>query len=652
MKTKYNVKLLDVNRQEVTYSGIETITLPDADSTGVKKFTAGDPLDNVPITPDFSGGDQTIDASEGYVMRSAVIQKPANAEQAIGKGKTLAGIEGEYVTPGTTKEITPDFSGGDQAVQAEGDERWDAVTVKKPETLLPENIAKDVEIAGVTGTYAGTSDLIIENDDISEDIIFYDFDGTIVARYTLEQAAALTALPTPPAHEGFTFQEWNHTLSEVTSTTHALDVGANYITTDGKTVMVVGMSNTGGVSASGTVKLNFYQSQSAGVSISVDGKTAQTVSGTGNVSLSLPGWSMSPTAADKTITFTPADGVTFYFSSFTGITSGYYTLTPQVKNIAVGAGYTFGAALSSGFYSNIPVGLTSVKLQNQLRSKCCVVPRAVTSITFDPSAQDTTRVLSLPRNAGITANEIYSSIERFIYPDAAASCTSSLKCAKYVCFPDNATSVTVSGSRLQKIRLPTGAFTLNRVSADQLTRFTVPARATVNLNSNYLFNNCYNLREVVWENCTLTNTTATDEVFYYCYKLQKLTFPLGITAISGGLGYGCYGLEAIVLPEGVTSPSISFASYGAKQSLQIIVYPSTVTSSTSITDMPNLRAIVYLSETVFNMYGFGYKYDNWNVYVRDELVDGFKATISVEENKAKLKPLSSLPVNLSDLING
>lgn len=96
MKTKYNVKLLDVNRQEVTYSGIETITLPDADSTGVKKFTAGDPLDNVPITPDFSGGDQTIDAPEGYVVRSAV--------------------------------------------------------VKKPDTLLPENIIKGVEVAGIIGT--------------------------------------------------------------------------------------------------------------------------------------------------------------------------------------------------------------------------------------------------------------------------------------------------------------------------------------------------------------------------------------------------------------------------------------------------------------------------------------------------------------------
>lgn len=104
MKTKYNVKLLNGSKQEVTYSGIETITLPDADSEGVKKFTAGEPLDSVPITLDFSEGDQTVDAPEGYVVRSAV--------------------------------------------------------VKKPDTLLPENITEGVEIAGVVGTAADVGKVI------------------------------------------------------------------------------------------------------------------------------------------------------------------------------------------------------------------------------------------------------------------------------------------------------------------------------------------------------------------------------------------------------------------------------------------------------------------------------------------------------------
>lgn len=112
MKTKYNVKLLNGSKQEVTYSGVETVTLPDADSSGVKKFTAGEPLDDFTVTPDFSGGDQTVEAPEGYVVRSATVLKPDAAEVKIAKGETLMGMTGEYVTPGTSKTVELDFKNG------------------------------------------------------------------------------------------------------------------------------------------------------------------------------------------------------------------------------------------------------------------------------------------------------------------------------------------------------------------------------------------------------------------------------------------------------------------------------------------------------------------------------------------------------------
>ena len=151
MKTSYDVKLLNGSKQEVTYNGVEKVTLPAADGSGTKTFTAGEPLDEIIIPADFSAGDMPLEAPAGKVVRSAVIQRPANAETVIAKGSALAGIPGEYVTPGTGTEIVPDFSGGDQTVQAEGDTRWNEVTLKKPETLLPENLAKGVEIAGVVG---------------------------------------------------------------------------------------------------------------------------------------------------------------------------------------------------------------------------------------------------------------------------------------------------------------------------------------------------------------------------------------------------------------------------------------------------------------------------------------------------------------------
>lgn len=61
--------------------------------------------------------------------------------------------------------VEPDFSGGDMEVTPGVGEVFGKVTVKKPETLLPENIAKDMTIAGVTGTFqGGASDIVLEGD--------------------------------------------------------------------------------------------------------------------------------------------------------------------------------------------------------------------------------------------------------------------------------------------------------------------------------------------------------------------------------------------------------------------------------------------------------------------------------------------------------
>jgi hypothetical protein len=68
------------------------------------------------------------------------------------------------------------------------------------------------------------------------DVNFYDYDGFRVASYTIAEAKALTALPTPPTHEGLTFQEWNWTLADIQGYNRRyINIGANYVPTDGKT---------------------------------------------------------------------------------------------------------------------------------------------------------------------------------------------------------------------------------------------------------------------------------------------------------------------------------------------------------------------------------------------------------------------------------
>lgn len=214
-----NIKLKGQTGEVLTYEDVERVYFDSADKDGeVVYYTHGKVVEDVTIEPDFSDGDQVITVPDGSLVKEATIIKPAalvpeniragtNVAGVVGEligdteevtvdldmaeggqvitpsaptkvlskvvvtkpgtmlpenikaGVDIGGVVGEYVTPGTTKEIEPDFSDGDYAVTAEGDERWNEVVVKMPETLIPENIAKDVDIGGVVGnlTAEGTT---------------------------------------------------------------------------------------------------------------------------------------------------------------------------------------------------------------------------------------------------------------------------------------------------------------------------------------------------------------------------------------------------------------------------------------------------------------------------------------------------------------
>lgn len=65
-------------------------------------------------------------------------------------GGTQSFVTGEFVE----KTIDPDFSAGDMEVIPEEGTFFSKVTVQKPETLIPENVAEGVDIAGIIGTLA------------------------------------------------------------------------------------------------------------------------------------------------------------------------------------------------------------------------------------------------------------------------------------------------------------------------------------------------------------------------------------------------------------------------------------------------------------------------------------------------------------------
>ena len=70
------------------------------------------------------------------------------------------------------------------------------------------------------------------------DVIFYDYDGTVVQSYSAADFANLSAMPANPTHTGLTAQGWNWTLSNAKTYVAAngkLNIGQMYITSDGKT---------------------------------------------------------------------------------------------------------------------------------------------------------------------------------------------------------------------------------------------------------------------------------------------------------------------------------------------------------------------------------------------------------------------------------
>ena len=94
--------------------------------------------------------------------------------------------------------------------------------------------------AGIDGISEATITVNVPSSSGNEEtsVFLYDYDGEIIASYTPTAFAALPAYPAAPVHEGLTFQEYNWPLAtakEYVANYGRCDIGATYITSDGKT---------------------------------------------------------------------------------------------------------------------------------------------------------------------------------------------------------------------------------------------------------------------------------------------------------------------------------------------------------------------------------------------------------------------------------
>ena len=198
-----------------------------------------------------------------------------------------------------------------------------------------------------------------------KDVNFYDYDGTLVASYSLSEAQSLTTLPDGPTHDGLTFQGWNYTLEKVKAFTRPMNVGAMYITDDGKTRLHIR------IAAEGRMNVPLYISQTVANGVTIDwgdGSATETLAGKGNVNTT----HIYASIGDYVITLDPVDGCTLGFGDgsdsycvmgSTGDSGKVYCNFLQAVQIGNGVtsigNYAFNSCYSLASIT-IPDGVTSI----------------------------------------------------------------------------------------------------------------------------------------------------------------------------------------------------------------------------------------------------------------------------------------------------
>lgn len=328
------------------------------------------------------------------------------------------------------------------------------------------------------------------------DITFYDYEGTIVESWTLSELANKTALPAYPSHEGLICQGWNWSLADLKATNRKMNVGAMYITDDGKTRIYIHLeegrtSPMLGCCPNGTVTVDWG-----------DGTTPDTLTGT---STSTVKWTPTHNYA------APGD---YVIKLTVSGTMGFIGI-PGTNKLSAILRYSSDADVRNGIY------------QNSVRE--VEVGIGVTDI--GEYAFETCRNL---RSIAISADVTN------IAPYAFESCTA----LGSIVTPIGATSVAADAFSdcfaLTSIAIPIGVTSIESVAfagCYNLTSITIPPNVT-NIGGRS-FSYCYRLPSITIPDGV---TNIGPQAFRNDYTLTSIAIPPGATNFTLAAFAECSGI--------------------------------------------------------------------------------------------------------------
>ena len=348
------------------------------------------------------------------------------------------------------------------------------------------------------------------------DITFYDYDGTIVTSWTLEELVTKTALPDYPSHEGLICQGWNWSLADLKTTNRKMNVGAMYITDDGKTRIYIRLeegrtSPMLGVCPNGTVTVDWG-----------DGTTPDTLTGTSTTTVKWTPNHAYAAPGEYVIKLTVDGEMGFYGSSS-------YNQYSAILRYSSGSDARNRAYQNSVQKIEIGSGVTSIgncALYNCISIASVTIPNSVINIV-----------------GGYAFGHCYS-LASVTIPNSVINIGGSY--AFGYCY--SLASVTIPNSVIN-IGYSTFGYCYSLASV------TIPN--SVKMIDSDAFNSCYSLASVTIPNGV---TSIVSEAFSSCISLASVTIPNGVTSIVSDAFSSCYSVAFYDFSNHTSVPTLTNTS--------------------------------------------------------------------------------------------
>ena len=404
------------------------------------------------------------------------------------------------------------------------------------------------------------------------DVVFYDYDGAVVASYSATDFASLSAMPANPTHTGLTAQGWNWSLADAKAYVAdygKLNIGQMYITSDGKTRIYINLPE-GRISPILKLYLN------ANTELDIDWGDNSTHSTWTTTSAAYKDERHSyPDKGEYVIAITVVSGSFILQSSSTS----YNTFFTNGKNSNNSSDRVYLNSIQK-----IEIGTDVTMIGNYVFYYCTslssvTIPNSVTSI--GNKAFQTCYALS-----SITIPSSITAIEN----NAFQNCHS----LSSVTIPSSVTSI---GDQ---------AFS----SCSSLSLITISNGVTII--GTYAFSSCSSLSSTTIPSSV---TSIGDQAFNNCYSLSSITISNGVTIIGGSAFSYCYSLSSITIPSSVTTIGDSAFSYcNSMDYIRFIPTTPPTVQSPSVWSSVSTSTIIYVPALVSNLYMDGTKYPSKSSY--------------------------------------